>query len=385
VIGLSQIPTDGLVGYWPLDGTADDASLNSNPGVVYGASPTFDHNNQTGLAYYFDGDDDFIEILDQDYLSFGDGLNDVPFSISFWIKPIFINDYQAVLGKWDQFDTGVEYIVYLSQAGKIRFQVEDESTQQKKLLVESTTALSETFWTNITVTYYGSKDASGLSIYSNGLKINQNVLYNDLEYGAMENTPQNLWFGKYVNYLGEPIQYKGSLDEVRVYNRVLTDSEILQIYNSSSLSYDCSIIYCDGENVGIGTSTPDNKLTVNGTIHTKEVRVDMEGFEAPDFVFEENYDLSSLEETSQFIQANKHLPDIPSAVEMQQQGINLKELNLKLLQKIEELTLHLIEQEKQQKNQYNKIIELTNKSLRQGEEIAKLRQEIIQIKSSKPE
>jgi len=97
-------------------------------------------------------------------------------------------------------------------------------------------------------------------------------------------------------------------------------------------------------NVGIGTTSPDEKLTVKGTIHTEEVRVDL-NVPGPDYVFEADYNLSTLEETASFVQKNKHLPEIPSALEMEANGINLGEMNMLLLKKIEELTLHLISQE----------------------------------------
>ncbi|MEO9804386.1 MAG: hypothetical protein ABJF04_14105 [Reichenbachiella sp.] len=95
-------------------------------------------------------------------------------------------------------------------------------------------------------------------------------------------------------------------------------------------------------NVGIGTTTPDSKLTVAGKIHSQEVQVTVNA--GADFVFEEDYDLTSLEELDQYVKENKHLPEIASAKEMESEGIHLAELNIKLLQKIEELTLHLIEQ-----------------------------------------
>ena len=97
-------------------------------------------------------------------------------------------------------------------------------------------------------------------------------------------------------------------------------------------------------NVGIGTANPDAKLTVKGDIHTREVRVDLNGVVAPDYVFEENYDLPTLESLQSYIRENKHLPEVPSAKEMEANGIDLGEMNLLLLKKVEELTLHLIEQ-----------------------------------------
>jgi hypothetical protein len=99
-------------------------------------------------------------------------------------------------------------------------------------------------------------------------------------------------------------------------------------------------------NVGIGTTIPDAKLAVKGTIHTQEVRVDLNGAVAPDYVFEKDYSLMPLDELKTYIDTNKHLPEVPSAKEMEENGVNLKEMNLLLLKKVEELTLYLIEQNK---------------------------------------
>lgn len=109
--------------------------------------------------------------------------------------------------------------------------------------------------------------------------------------------------------------------------------------------------------IGIGTIDPDQKLTVKGKIHTQEVLVDLNGAVAPDYVFEKYYqgqsalksdyqmlDLKSLEA---FLKQNHHLPEIPSAQKLKEDGLELKKMNLLLLQKIEELTLYTIEQQKQ--------------------------------------
>ncbi len=100
--------------------------------------------------------------------------------------------------------------------------------------------------------------------------------------------------------------------------------------------------------VGIGTApASDAKLTVKGEIHTTSVKVSLEGALAPpDYVFEEDYDMMTLSEVEAFIEDNKHLPEVPSAKEMLNEGIKLEEMNLTLLKKIEELTLYVIEQKK---------------------------------------
>jgi len=97
-------------------------------------------------------------------------------------------------------------------------------------------------------------------------------------------------------------------------------------------------------NVGIGTTDPKAKLAVNGDLYAKKVRVTPDGW--PDFVFESAYELPSLQDLEQFIAEHKHLPGIPSAKEVSEQGLDLGQNQAKLLQKIEEMTLYLIEQNK---------------------------------------
>ncbi len=96
-------------------------------------------------------------------------------------------------------------------------------------------------------------------------------------------------------------------------------------------------------NVGIGTNNPLAKLTVNGLVCAKEVRVSLSGAPCwPDFVFAKDYKLKDLSEVESFIKLNQHLPGIPSAAEVEEGGVELGEINMKLLQKIEELTLYMI-------------------------------------------
>jgi len=102
-------------------------------------------------------------------------------------------------------------------------------------------------------------------------------------------------------------------------------------------------------NVGIGTPSPDSKLAVAGQIHAQEVKVSIT-VPGPDYVFEKDYPLTSLEEIKTYIDQNKHLPELPSAKEMEKNGVQLGEMNMLLLKKIEELTLHLIELKKENDN-----------------------------------
>lgn len=100
-----------------------------------------------------------------------------------------------------------------------------------------------------------------------------------------------------------------------------------------------------GSNVGIGTSNPsaNDRLAVNGRIRAKEIVVET-GWS--DFVFNPDYTLNSLSEVERYIHQHGHLPDIPSATEVAVNGVPVGEMESRLLQKVEELTLHLIDMHK---------------------------------------
>lgn len=113
-------------------------------------------------------------------------------------------------------------------------------------------------------------------------------------------------------------------------------------------------------NVGIGTTDPGSyKLAVEGTIGARRVKVTQSTW--ADFVFEPDYQLPSLSELETYIKTNKHLPDVPSAAEVTKDGLDVGEMNKILLQKIEELTLHLIELEKKNVAQQAQIDQLIGK------------------------
>lgn len=97
--------------------------------------------------------------------------------------------------------------------------------------------------------------------------------------------------------------------------------------------------------VGIGTTTPQATLAVNGGILAAEVKVKTD-ISVPDYVFEPDYELTPLSEVEAYVREHKHLPEVPSAAEVKREGLDLAEMNLLLLKKVEELTLHLFELQK---------------------------------------
>ena len=105
----------------------------------------------------------------------------------------------------------------------------------------------------------------------------------------------------------------------------------------------------------IGTNAPQAKLTVDGNICAKEVRVSLSGSPCwPDYVFANDYDLMKISDLKKYIQDNSHLPGIPSAAEVEGNGVELGATTELLLQKIEEMTLYIIQLEERIQQLENK-------------------------------
>ncbi|MCK7560239.1 hypothetical protein MKQ70_37155 [Chitinophaga sedimenti] len=114
-------------------------------------------------------------------------------------------------------------------------------------------------------------------------------------------------------------------------------------------------------NVGIGTTdTKGYKLAVAGSVIAESLKVKNVN-SWPDFVFSKNYQLPSIAEVERFIQEHSHLPGIPSEAEVEKEGIDVGEMNKRLLQKVEELTLYLIEEHKKVAALETQVAELNNK------------------------
>jgi len=109
-------------------------------------------------------------------------------------------------------------------------------------------------------------------------------------------------------------------------------------------------------NIAMGTADPlpGYKLSVDGNIKARELVIETTGW--PDYVFDQKYKLSSLKELESYIQQHQHLPDVPSAKEIENNGLHVGDVQKVMMEKIEELTLHIIN--------LNKRIELLEKQSR---------------------
>ena len=221
--------------------------------------------------------------------------------------------------------------------------------------------------------YNGTPGTEKMVIQSNGyVGIGISNPKSKLDIGTNYSNPSiypnkiTLWSGGPNNYFGFGIS-NGDLDYFSQSNhRFYTE------YNGTP-GTEKMVIESNG-NVGIGTTTPNGwKLAVNGKIRAKEIKVET-GWS--DFVFYDTYRLPTLDEVEHHIKEKGHLKDIPSAKEVEENGIFLGEMDAKLLQKIEELTLYTIQQQKE--------IEQQNSALaKQEKEILELKLMVKELLESK--
>lgn len=176
----------------------------------------------------------------------------------------------------------------------------------------------------------------------------------------------------------------GSLELGSVNDDNLNDNGgIVTIYNvirDNAHTYIGNLNVIDG-NVGIGTDLPSEKLSVNGKIRAKEIKVEATNW--PDYVFEQGYQVGKLEELESYVKAHKHLPDMPSAKQIAANGLELGEMVRLQQQKIEELTLHLIEKDKALKKVAVENIQLKAKQADQATAIKKLIERVDKVELKK--
>jgi len=152
-------------------------------------------------------------------------------------------------------------------------------------------------------------------------------------------------------------------DMTWLYGSLIPGATGINVFNDANNAYAPFVMTAKqfvftGGNVGIGQPNPVHELQVNGTIGAKQVIVSSTG---ADYVFQPGYELKPLAEVGEYIAQHQHLPDIPSAREMKDEGVDLGALQTKLLAKIEELTLHQIELEKANRTLQQQVLELRAK------------------------
>ncbi|MEN8220515.1 MAG: LamG domain-containing protein, partial [Pseudomonadota bacterium] len=214
---------DGLVAYYPFDGNAKDASGNGNHGTVHGATLTKDRFGNTVNAYTFDGINDNIQTVN----TFGD--NAAQISVVLWLKANSLNtSWSGVIGR-DRGGVNTDDVWNVLLADdEIRVEVAETGNKEFSLSHKI-----DTSWHSVGMVYNGSTQT--FKMYFDGNLVNQVAT----EVGVLGSTPSlKLTIGSYSN---NTYMFNGSIDDIRIYNRAISESEIKQLYQGCQPSIDIKL------------------------------------------------------------------------------------------------------------------------------------------------
>lgn len=215
------LPTDGLVGWWPFNGNANDESGNGNDGTVNGATLTEDREGNANAAFGFDGIDDFIQVMDSP--SFNFQLNN-SISASYWIRQLTNSSSQLDLVLAKQIgsgDTQNGWNSGITTNGLSNFRV--MSGQGSVPLGMSGAPVSLNAWTLLTFVY----DQGVYQTYVNG-ELEQSGLVDPI--AVVGTSTSNLFIGKPSWVANNVKSFNGDIDDIAIYNRALTPEEITALY-----------------------------------------------------------------------------------------------------------------------------------------------------------
>ncbi len=209
----AQIPVDGLVGYYMLNGNAADSSSFENHGIISdNVTPTENRFGEPEMACHFGGG--YIDAGSPDQFGFTDAI-----TICVWIKPVAITDWSGIVSKWSGFGIGGFYlgINYISDA--VRWNVDMPNP-----IEGNTIELNQ--WLHLVATF----GENTIKIYENGMLINS-----DTYSGEIQNNMANLIIGGQYDFLSDYL-FQGAIDDLLLYNRELSANEIQELYNFQSVS-----------------------------------------------------------------------------------------------------------------------------------------------------
>jgi hypothetical protein len=222
----SYLPSNGLIGWWPFNGNANDESLNGNNGMVVGASLSTDRFGDVNKAYSFDGDMDYVKVLPLPILD-----NSFDFSLSTFILPsTSTGSRQFIVSRGYDYATGGFFLCHESvqNSDKLRFTVNGYGSLN--LLTSNSYSIPYSNWQH----FVAVKENNSIKLYINGLLTDSSIYSNQL----LSNS-DTLYFGvhRFQNQAPGwfPYYFNGKIDDIGIWNRALNQEEITSLYTGSAL------------------------------------------------------------------------------------------------------------------------------------------------------
>lgn len=236
----AQAPSSNIVGFWPFNGNANDESVNKNHGTVKGATLVSDRFGNTNSAYYFDGNA-YISIPHSATLSMNESL-----SFSVWVKPEIISGTRMIFGK-SNYVSQTNYLLRVKSSGYLQWEYNGYTENDS-------VALQVNSWHHIVVTASGPGQIK--KIYINNQLVKE-TLTSSGPFGFVSN-PFTIGYASYGSEY-----FIGAVDDVRMYNKVLSEIEIDALFNES-----CNSINSIVETVCGSYTAPDGMVYTTSGIKT---------------------------------------------------------------------------------------------------------------------
>ncbi|MCX6271806.1 MAG: dockerin type I domain-containing protein [Bacteroidetes bacterium] len=257
ITGVS-IPTDGLVGYWPFNGNADDESGNGNNGTVIGATLTADRFGNPDKSFSFNGVNNYINVPNSPLFNFDASTN---FTVSAWINESSSNvDLLSGIvckGESPPSYSNISYQILIKQKNKINFELKNLAVAQTNYFGNLT--LENNIWHHII--FRVERQNSRFELWYDGSFNNQFTDSSIATTGYSDTA--GLKFGverEFAYYFG------GKIDDIRLYNRSLSSSEITSLYNEGTTSSNYTYLWSTGETTASISVTPGQSTTYYVTI-----------------------------------------------------------------------------------------------------------------------
>lgn len=219
----NYVPSNGLVGWWPFNGNANDESGNGNNGTVNGASLTTDQFGRSNKAYYFNGINNYINIPNNSIFNFSNNLN---FTYSFWIRLNVSNSICGIIGKETSSIPGVGY-QFMILSNNLRFDF--MSNGPNEIDFRSAKNLNDSNWHNIV--FVANRSSNSLKLYIDG-QIESQLIDTKLSGGNVNNSSSIIIgaersLGNYFN---------GEIDDIGIWNRALDSNQVKSLYTGCNKS-----------------------------------------------------------------------------------------------------------------------------------------------------
>ena len=347
---LAQVPTPTF--YWGLNGNAN-ASQGGISGNISGAiSATDNWAAQSNTALNFQSGSHIELPNSESDLSFitSSGV----FTIGMFVKIDDLNKDQFFISNAATSSLKGFFFARIANGGaqwgtqQLRFDFVNGSGYQ--IIKGNANSIADNNWHHIAVV----GDGTSVQLYVDGQPDGTSTTISGSSIFS-GNHSKSVIVGGAQNSSGISSKFEGSMDEVQVFNTALSAAQITELSTSTgatqtsgNLDPEEINVFIEPVSIGSEYGHSDYMLTIKGKILAEGVKVLLDE-NWPDYVFSSDYDLKDLDAVESHIKTYKHLPDVPSAKDIAQNGVNLGSMDATLLKKIEELTLYLIEINKRQK------------------------------------